>query len=138
MRSAPSNDARHDRTQVKRTLKAAAVVVAIVFAVLWFLFAFRFVALPVLIFLVIVLSRSSLRARSWLLAGVWIVFFAATIQPFDVTLRAVPVGPRIITWCPGPVPYANYRDVLERDRRGECRFRTDLFVGHQATYFLVW
>ncbi len=104
---------------------------------LWFLLSFRLVALPVLIALIVILSRRSLRSRPLLLGSAWIALLATTIQPFDVTLRTVPGGPRIITWCPGPVPYRNYRDAIERDRRGECLFQTDLFVGFQATYSLV-
>jgi hypothetical protein len=123
---------------MRRVIKTAAAVLGVLLTVLWFLFSFRLLALPILITLIVVLSRRSLRSRTWLLVSVWIAVFVLTIQPFDVTLRSVPGRPRIITWCPGPVPYRNYRDALERDRRGECRFQTDLFVGFQATYFLVW
>ena len=113
-------------------------MVGALLAALWFLFSFRLVALPILIALFVILSRRSLRSRLRLHLSAWIALFVMTIQPFDATLRAVPGGPHIITWCPGPVPYRDYRDALERDRRGECRFRTDLFVGYEATYFLVW
>ena len=119
-------------------LKTVAAVVGALLTALWFLLSFRLVALPILMVLVVILSRRSLRSRPLLLVSAWIALFVVTIQPFDVTLRTVPGGPHIITWCPGPVPYRDYRDALERDRRGECRFRTDLFVGFEATYYLVW
>ena len=96
------------------------------------------VSLPALVVLIVVLARPALRSQTVLLASAWIALLIVTIQPFDVTLRTAPGGPHIITWCPGTVPYRDYRDALERDRRGECRFRTDLFAGFEATYYLVW
>ena len=123
---------------MRQALKIAIAVVGVLLAALWFLFSFRLVALPILIALFVILSRRSLRSRLRLHVSAWIALFVMTIQPFDVTLRTVPGGPHIVTWCPGSVPHRDYRDALERDRRGECRFRTDLFVGYEATYFLVW
>jgi hypothetical protein len=119
-------------------MKTVAAVVGVLLTALWFLLSFRLVALPILIALVVILSRRSLRSKPLLLLSAWIALFVVTIQPFDVRLRTVPGGPRIITWCPGPVPYRDYRDALERDRRGECRFQTDIFTGFDATYYLVW
>jgi hypothetical protein len=123
---------------VRQALKITLAVVGALLTALWCLFSFRLVALPIMIALVVILSRPSLRSRLWLLGSAWVAVFVTTIQPFDVTLRTVPGGPHIITWCPGSVPYRDYRDALERDRRGECRFRTDLFAGYEATYYLVW
>jgi hypothetical protein len=123
---------------VQRLLKIAAAVVGVLLTALWCLVSFRLVALPMLMVLIVILSRGSLRSRPLLLVSAWIALFVVTIQPLDVTLRTVPGGPHIITWCPGPVPYRDYRDALERDRRGECQIRTDLFSGFEATYYLVW
>jgi len=123
---------------VRQALKITIAVVGALLTALWFLFSFRLVALPIIIALLIILSRRSLRSRPWVLLSASAAVFVATIQPFDLTLRTVPGGPHIITWCPGSVPYQDYRDALERDRRGECRFRTDLFAGYEATYYLVW
>ena len=123
---------------MRHVLKKAILILGALLTALWFLFSFRLVALPLLIALVVILSRHSLRSRPWLIVSAWIALLVVTIQPFDVTLRTVPGGPHIVTWCPGPVPYRDYRDALERDRRGECRFRTDLFAGFEATYYLVW
>jgi hypothetical protein len=87
--------------------------------------------------LIVVLSIPSLRIRRTLLTGTWFAFLAATLLPFDVTLRTAPGPPQFVSCCPG-IPYRDYRDALEKDRRGACLFCSDLFTGFEPRYYLIW
>jgi hypothetical protein len=122
---------------MRRALEIIAVVVGLLLSMLWFLFSIRLIALPLLVLLVVVLSIPSLRMRRTLLIGSWIAFLGATLMPFDVTLRMAPGPPHFVSCCPG-APYRDYRAALELDRRGECRFCSDLITGFEPRYYLIW
>ena len=123
-----------------RAGKVVTVVIGVFLSALWFLFSFRLLAFPLLVMLLVILIIRPLRRRRVLVAGTWIAFLAATILPFDVTLRSAPGRPHFVSCCPGQIPYRDHRDTVERDRRGECRFCTDLFTGAVVgpRYWLVW
>ena len=122
---------------MRRAVEIIAVVVGLLLSILWFLFSIRLIALPLLVLPVVVLSIPSLRMRRTLLIGSWIAFLAATLMPFDVTLRMAPGTPHFVSCCPG-APYRDYRAALELDRRGECRFCSDLITGFEPRYYLIW
>jgi hypothetical protein len=96
---------------MRRALKIIAVVIGVLLSVAWLLFSFRLIALPLLVMLIVVLSIPSLRIRRTLLASTWITFLAATLMPFDVTLRTSPGRPHFVRCCPG-IPYRDYRAAL--------------------------
>jgi hypothetical protein len=124
-------------SRMRRALKIIAAVVGVLLSVIWFLFSIRLIALPLLAMLIVVLSIPSLRIRRTLLTGTWFAFLAATLLPFDVTLRMAPGPPHFVSCCPG-IPYRDYHAALEKARRGTCLFCSDLFTGFEPRYYLIW
>jgi hypothetical protein len=122
---------------MKRWLIVAALLLIIAASVFWLLVSVRLLAVPFFLAFVISLFVRSCRARPMTVAGAWLVFFAVTWLPFDITLRAAPGGPKFVRCCPGS-PYRDYQGALQKQRRGECVLCSDVVFGFEPRYYLVW
>jgi hypothetical protein len=122
-----------------RRLRAVASVFVSVLSLAWIVLAgstLLSLALYAVFLVAVVIPR--VRRRVAIPITVLGLSLAACWSPVDVTLLNVDGPPKLVKCCPG-TPYRDYRAVLERQAKGECKFCSDL-VGfiEPPTWFLVW
>jgi hypothetical protein len=112
-------------------LVAAVLVVA---SGLWLLIAFRFIAVPfyVGLILLVVAPRHSYSRRSALVT--WLLFLCATASPIDMSLRSVPGPPRAVPYVTG-LPGAELR---EQAANGEVVLGGCVVSGFEPRWVFVW
>lgn len=122
---------------VSKSFQYVGWVLLVVAGVCWFLVPLRLVACLVLVIGLFSLLIPPLRRRRRYLVGVWVLFFAVTWLPFDVTTKNVPGPPRFVRCC-GGVPYDDLEEVARRWDAGECQLCSDLVTGFEPTWYLLW
>jgi hypothetical protein len=92
----------------------------------------------IVVFLVLMLIRRVRSTRYFGFVSLLIVMLAAW-SPLDLTFTSVPGGPKILTCCPGGIPYRDYRGTLEKARLGQCAFCSDIMGPNGIPrWYVVW
>jgi hypothetical protein len=122
---------------VGRSSRILAGAVLVVAGFCWFVVTLRLLGLVTFVVAVIFLLIPQLRRHRRYLIGVWILFFAVSWLPFDVTTKNVRGSPRFVRCC-GGVPYDDLDEVSRRSDAGECQPCSDLVTGFEPTWYLLW
>lgn len=102
----------------------------------WLLLSFRWPAALLFFGFVTSVAVQRFRSRPYIAVALWLSFFGWTWLPFDITFRVASDGPKWVTCCPG-MPL-DWKGALEGDRRGDCKFCSDVVSGFEPRYYLVW
>ncbi len=117
--------------------KICLTVLLVLVSAFWLLLTLRWLAICLFFAFLVSIAWRCLRSRLLVPIILWFAFFGCTWLPFDITFRTAPDGPKFVECCPGS-PYHDYKAALELDRRGECKFCSDLVTGFEPRYWVVW
>jgi hypothetical protein len=99
---------------------------------LWLLVGFRWLGIPLLTAVVVLIATG--RTQSRVSVAIWVTFVVVMLLPLDVSLRIVPGGPRIVPYVMG-LPN---RQLRERAARGEVALGGCVVSGLEPRWVIVW
>jgi len=108
--------------------------VLFVCSVLWFLIAYRLLALPFLITVVVLYCLRPKRCATWMVLLALLFFVGLSFSPIDITFENYPGPPRFVPLVMG---YPT-KETAKRAMRGECKLGGCMVSDHEPTSVWVW
>jgi hypothetical protein len=108
--------------------------VLFVCSVLWFLIAYRLLALPFLITVIVLYCLRPNRCATSVVVPALLLFVGLTFSPVDITFENYPGPPRLVPLVMG---YPT-KETAERAMRGECKLGGCIVSGQEPKWVWVW